>query len=98
VTDAESGGTSKAKPNGSAFTSTAPDLATISSLYRCPTRAPGTNVAHTPLALIARIGFSVPSHSLKSPITLTRTAFGAHTANCVPSAPSRIIGCAPSFS
>ena len=39
-----------------------------------------------------------PSHWLKSPTTLTRSAFGAHTAKCSPATPSMVTACDPSFS
>ena len=32
----------------------------------------------------SRIGWTRPSHPLKSPMTLTRSALGAHTAKCTP--------------
>ena len=44
-----------------------------------------------------RIGIRRPSHPLKSPTTLTRCAFGAHTAKATPSTPSWTTGCAPSL-
>src|SRR6267143_1169973 len=36
-------------------------------------------------------------HWLKSPMTETCFAFGAHTAKCVPSCPSSWVGCEPSI-
>ena len=42
----------------------------------------------TPELPTRRIGKSRPSHRQKSPTTLTRRAFGAQTANAVPSTPS----------
>ena len=44
----------------------------------------GTNSSHTPLEPSARIGWLRPSQPLKSPMTRTPRAFGAHTANEVP--------------
>ena len=41
---------------------------------------------------------SRPSQKLKSPTTLARVAFGAHTAKYVPPTPSTVTGCAPIFS
>ena len=46
----------------------------------------------------ARIGCTRPSHALKLPTTLTRRAFGAHTAKCTPvRMPCVIDDCAPSL-
>ena len=42
-----------------------------------------------------RIACSRPSQELKSPITLTARADGAHTANAVPRTPSCSTTCAP---
>ena len=44
-----------------------------------------------------RIGIRRPSQALKSPTTLTRRAFGAHTAKLTPATPSITRTCAPSF-
>jgi hypothetical protein len=41
---------------------------------------PGRNSSQTPLAPRTRIGWQRPSHWLKSPTTLTRSAFGAQVA------------------
>ena len=46
---------------------------------------PGQNSSHTPVEPSTRIGASLPSQWLKSPIRLTPLAFGAHTANDTPS-------------
>ena len=45
-----------------------------------------------------RIGCRRPSHELKSPTTDTARAFGAQTANAVPTVPSISRTCAPSRS
>ena len=42
--------------------------------------------------MIARIGWTRPSHALKLPTTLTRRAFGAHTAKCTPVRMPCVIG------
>ncbi len=42
--------------------------------------------------------FARPSHRLKSPTTLTRSALGAHTAKWRPATPSIVTACDPSFS
>ena len=59
---------------------------------------PGTKISHTPCGSSSRIGWTRPSHRLKSPTTLTRSALGAHTAKCTPAIIPQCIGCAPSFS
>ena len=41
-------------------------------------------ISQTPDGTSSRIGWTRPSQPLKSPITLTRSAFGAHTAKCTP--------------
>src|SRR5207237_807919 len=80
TTDADCGGTSKAKAYGSLFFSTAPPGVRISNLYFSPSGRLGMKSSQTPLGVSRRIGCTRPSHPLKSPITLTRSAFGAHTA------------------
>ena len=47
-------------------------------------RRSGTKISQTPAGASRRIGCTRPSQPLKSPITLTRSAFGAHTAKCTP--------------
>ena len=46
-------------------------------------------ISQTPTSMRFRIGWRRPSHWLNSPTTLTRIAFGAHTAKATPSTPSR---------
>ena len=55
-------------------------------------------ISQTPDAPSSRIGWKRPSQLLKSPTTLTRWAFGAHTAKLAPGTPSIVRNCAPSFS
>ena len=45
-------------------------------------------ISQMPASMRLRIGWRRPSQSLKSPTTLTRRAFGAHTAKATPSTPS----------
>ena len=51
---------------------------------RVPTPTSGTKSSHTPDEPIIRIGWIRPSQSLKSPMTRTALARGAHTANETP--------------
>src|SRR3954469_21638408 len=81
------GGTSVAKANGSAFKIRRPSDATISNLYLAPFSTPGTNSSHTPDDPSERMGCTRPSQKFQSPTTRTDLAFGAHTANDVPSTP-----------
>src|SRR3954447_12759533 len=78
--EAFSGGSSKAKPNGSDLRITSPCRVSNSNLYRSPRAGPGMKISQMPLEPSDRIGWRRPSHALKSPTTLTRAAFGAHTA------------------
>ena len=55
-------------------------------------------ISQTPHSARRRIGWRRPSQPLKSPTTLTRIAFGAHTVKPTPATPCIDIGCAPSFS
>ena len=55
-------------------------------------------ISHTPLGRRFLRTCTRPSHPLKSPMTLTRWADGAHTAKCTPRVPPRVVTCAPSFS
>src|SRR5919108_5548144 len=80
MTDAVCGGTSNANPNGSLFFRIAPLFVRISYLYLCPSGRSGMNISHTPFGTRCRIACTRPSHALKSPMTLTRSAFGAETA------------------
>ena len=41
-------------------------------------------ISQTPVGAAAASACTRPSQPLKSPITLTRSAFGAHTAKCTP--------------
>jgi len=58
----------------------------------------GMKISHTPQSCHNRIGCRRPSQVLNAPITDTRRAFGAQTANRTPAAPSQVIGCAPRHS
>ena len=98
TTDADCGGTSNAKPNGSLFFSSAPDLARISNLYFSPSARSGMKISQMPFGTSSRIGYTRPSHPLKSPMRLTRSAFGAHRAKCTPVVEPTATRCAPSFS
>ena len=77
---------------------TAPAFVRNSNLYFSPGPMPGTKISHTPCGSSSRIGWTRPSHRLKSPTTLTRSALGAHTAKWTPAIIPQCIGCAPSFS
>ena len=55
-------------------------------------------ISHRPFGTSDRIGCIRPFQRLKSPTTLTRSAFGAHTAKCTPTAPFNVMMCEPSFS
>ena len=55
-------------------------------------------ISQTPAGTSSRIGCTRPSQPLKSPTTLTRSAFGAHTAKCTPVVDPTRMRCAPSFS
>ena len=59
---------------------------------------PGMKISHTPDGTSLRIGCTRPSQRLKSPMTLTRCAFGAQTAKCTPVTPSIVTRWLPSFS
>src|SRR5699024_11438551 len=54
------------------------------NLYNAPAFTPGMNTSHTPEFPRVRMELPAPSHPLKSPITCTARALGAHTANEVP--------------
>ena len=84
TTDADRGGTSNASANGSAFFRIAPLRARISNLYFSPSGRSGRKISQTPDGTSSRIGCTRPSQPLKSPMTLTRSAFGAQTAKCTP--------------
>ena len=47
----------------------------------------GTKISHTPLLPSDRMQWLRPSQPLKSPMTRTPRAFGAHTANETPEVP-----------
>ena len=57
---------------------------------------PGTKPSQIPESATGASGWLVRSHPLKSPITETASAFGAHTANVVPATPATVRGCDPS--
>ena len=84
--------------NGSVLMRRRPLGDRISNLYNVPASTPGTKISKTPLAPSIRITCTRPSQPLNMPITDTRVAFGAQTANDVPATPSITRGCAPSFS
>ena len=93
------GGICCAVPYGSALSgSTWPAGEINRYLYSSPRPTPGTNPHQKPVFAINDSGVPFVFQPLKSPTTLTACAFGAHTANCVPRAPSRVVRCAPSFS
>ena len=79
------------------LSSSAPDSGANLELYFSPSFRSGMNSSHTPEGISSRIGWTRPSHPLKSPMTLTRSALGAHTAKCTPVAAPRWIRCASSF-
>ena len=89
------GGSSKKAPNGSVFTFRFPCASSISNLYSAPSPTPGTKISQTPEDPSTRIAWRRPSQSLKVPMTETRRAFGAQTANAVPATPSSVSSCAP---
>ena len=95
TTDAFAGGTSVWKASGSLFRRRRPSCVRISNLYVVPSSTPGTNSSQIPDAPSDRIGCRRPSQELKSPTTATERAFGAQTANAVPSTPSSSRTCAP---
>src|SRR5437762_11353460 len=76
---------SKKNPKGSVFCSRAPSTRdVISYLYRSPSPTVGTNVSQMPLAPRLCMQCDEAFQPLKSPITLTCSALGAHTAKCTP--------------
>ena len=70
--------------------------------YRTCRRAPasrrGTKSSQMPDGKRRRMGWRRASHALKSPITATRSALGAHTAKRTPCTPSTVTTLAPSAS
>ena len=66
-------------------------------ISRRPARS-GMKISQMPAGTSSRIGCTRPSHPLKSPTRLTRSALGAHTAKCTPVVEPTAIRCAPSFS
>ncbi len=67
-------------------------------LYGEPAATPGMKPAQMPDSPARTSGWLSASQPLKSPTTPTALAAGAQTANRVPSVPSRVAVCAPSFS
>src|ERR1700704_1941406 len=65
-------------------------------LYIAPCLTPGMKPSQIPDCSCGNKPLAVLSHPLKSPITLTESALGAHTANEVPS--GSVDRCAPSLS
>ena len=91
------GRTSNARANGSLRTRRAPPVrVTSANLYSAPSGSPSTKPSQTPLAPRQCIGVWSCSQPLKSPMTDTRAALGAHTRNRTASRPSRSTRCAPS--
>ena len=86
-----------AKPYGSALRMLRPLRVRSSYLYSVPGPTPGMNSSQIPDAPRVCMACRRPSQRLNGPTTLTRPAFGAHTAKRVPSSPSRVAGCAPSL-
>ena len=58
-------------------------VADLVLVQRAARAGPGMNSSHTPLEPCTAIGCTRPSQRLKSPTTLTRSAFGAQTAKRV---------------
>ena len=83
---------------GSAFFCSIPPRILISYSYSAPSFTPGINISNTPDDPSLLIWCILPSQLLKPPITLTRTAFGAHKAKSVPSVPSIFLICDPRYS
>ena len=93
--DAWRGGGSAKVAYGSAFSTPAPVTREWTRyLYIAPCLTPGMKPSQMPDASRGWSWFAVRFQPLKSPITHTLSALGAHTANVAPS-PLR---CAPSFS
>src|SRR5918911_115435 len=67
-------------------------------LYRSPVCSSGTKASQTPPVPRGASGVRPACQSLKSPMTLTLSASGAHTATLVPCTPSTTRGWAPIFS
>ena len=85
TTDAVEGGASWSEPYGSAFSCTkSPMRDTTRYLYLSPTFALFTTACHTPVSPMRSSGLASCAHPFQSPITLTRAASGAHTANDTP--------------
>ena len=84
IRDAVSAGTSAQAAIGSAFSRHAPSGPRITNLYAVPLPTPGTKSSQTPDEPSWRIGCSRPSQLLKSALTRTACAEGAHTAKDVP--------------
>src|SRR5690242_15766603 len=81
TTEAVLGRSSAANAKGSDLSARrSPTREKISNLYNEPSASSGIKISQMPLAARLRMGFTRPSHELKSPTTLTRRAFGAHTA------------------
>src|SRR6476661_3990997 len=96
-TEAWRGGASAKAANGSALSM--PVRVTREwtwYLYRAPWRTPGTKPSQIPDCSRGCSWLVALSHELKSPITLTESAFGAQTAKVAPSGSAE--RCAPSFS
>src|SRR5919202_2834479 len=99
TTEAVCGRTSAAKPNGSAFSIRyGENRGLMLYLYSVPWRIPGTKPSQMPDDWRGWSGVAAGSQLLKSPMTLTVSAFGAQTENTTPGVPSTVTTCAPSLS
>src|SRR5919197_5609583 len=99
TTDAVAGGGSYIVANGSVLSPRqAPPRPMRWNLYRAPWLTPGANPSQIPEWPRERRGCERGSHPLKSPITDTASAFGAHTAKYVPAVSPAERGWAPSRS
>ena len=99
TTEAVRGLSSAAKPSGSALSMRcAENRGLMLYLYSAPCPSPGTKPSQIPDDWRDLSGVASGSHSLKSPTTLTASAFGAQTPNTTPDVPSTVTTCAPSLS
>src|SRR5918912_3116356 len=87
TTEPVRGGTSARSANGSALSTWCPVRDRRWYLYTAPRSSPGTKPYHTPDDPSGRSAWRSLSQPLKSPMTATDVAFGAHTANEAPATP-----------
>ncbi len=85
--EAFDGAVSAKRAIGSTFSRHTPSAPRTSYLYRAASQTPSTNRAHTPEPGTKDI--ASPAQELKSPLTRTSCAFGAQSANRVPSTSPR---------